>query len=315
MSAFNDDILYYKNLIDNSIVNIYKTGPKLLLDPINHILYGGKRFRPILCLLVNKSLNGKENMAIDCSLSIELLHIFSLIHDDIMDDDALRHSRETIHCKWNVPVAILAGDAILGLAFKRLNKVENKIKEFFNSALIAVCEGQALDIEYESLDKISLEEYIKMIDLKTGHMISLCMQLGAITATNDQSIIDEMQSIGSYIGRAFQIQDDLLEITSSANIIGKNLNSDILLNKKTFLTVDAYEKKADKIDSLKKKYKDDDEKMIIKYKELLHDEGIVDNALVYIDKIFNDAENKLKRINLNDSCLNEFINYVKNREC
>ena len=315
MSVYNDDISYFKKLIDDSLINVYTDGPKLLLDPINHIILGGKRLRPILLLLVNKSLNGKQENAINCAISVELLHIFSLIHDDIMDNDNIRHSKKTIHSKWNIPIAILAGDAILGLAFNGLNKVKNEIKELFNSALIAVCEGQALDIEYESLNKISLDCYIKMIDLKTGHMIALCMSVGSITATDDQNIVDEMKSIGVCIGRAFQIQDDLLEVTSNSTIMGKNVDSDILLNKKTFLTVYAFEKIPDKIDFLKNEYKNDSSQIVEKYKKLLHEEGIVKDARLYIDKILNDAESKLKRINLNDNCLDEFINYVKVRKC
>ena len=315
MSTYSTDFQNYRELINDRLSKVYTEGPNLLLDPINHILNGGKRIRPILCLLVNKSLNGNEKVALDCSISVELLHIFSLIHDDIMDGDNLRHSIETIHSKWNISVAVLAGDAVLGLAFKGLNNVSNNIKELFNSALIAVCEGQALDIEYESCKTITLDNYIKMIDLKTGHMISLCMQLGSMTSSSDDVTISTMKSIGNDIGRAFQIQDDLLEVISTSSIMGKNVESDILLNKKTFLTIDASQKIPEKIEIVKNKHKDDYKSMIIDYKSLLTMEGIVDNASLYINNLLKNAEHKLNNLKLYDNCLYEFINYIKDRKC
>ena len=152
----------YKIIINNELKDIYLNGPKLLKEPICYILNGGgKRLRPILCLLSFESLNKKKinNEVVSVAIAVELLHIFTLIHDDIMDSDTMRHGKETIHHKWNIPIGILSGDAVLALALKKINYSSNNIKENFNKALLKVCEGQALDIEYESFDSLSIDKY------------------------------------------------------------------------------------------------------------------------------------------------------------
>ena len=134
---FNDKIIYYRELINNELVDIYNKGPENISEPINHILRGGKRFRPILCLLTTLSLKGDKKSAIIIGTAIELLHNFSLIHDDIMDNDNIMHGYETIHNKWNKSIAILSGDAVLALALLKLNYLKkNKsiiIQEFNNT--------------------------------------------------------------------------------------------------------------------------------------------------------------------------------------
>ena len=240
--SFNKDMDCFKQLVNDELNNIYLSGPLLLKEPINYIIRGGKRLRPSLCLLICNAFNKNVSKALVPAVSIELLHLFSLIHDDIMDNDDIRHNQLTLHKKWNISVAILAGDAILALAFKRLNNTENSIKELFNSALIAVCEGQALDIEYEGLKNISNKEYFKMIDLKTGFLIGLSAQMGATVANVADEISLAIRDYGRLLGRAFQMQDDCLEIFSNSENMGKSLESDILLGKKTFLMIQALER-------------------------------------------------------------------------
>ena len=315
MSNFNKDLQDYKSIIDESLLEIYKEGPELLKNPINHIIKGGKRLRPILCMMTTESLGEDYRKSIDCSVSIELLHIFSLIHDDIMDNDNLRHGDLTIHKKWNLSIGILSGDAVLALAFNRLNKVDNKIKELFNSALIAVCEGQAFDLEYESRNDISIKEYLNMISLKTSHMIGLCSRLGAIISNSDSSTVSTMNRFGELLGIAFQIQDDILEVISDVDNMGKNLNSDIILNKKTFLHIKAREMIPDKIDKIMYTFKDDENLMVKKYKEILIKEEVVAFAESYTDDIFLDAKSCLKKVKLNNDNLEKFINHIRNRKC
>jgi len=247
----------YKSLIDSRLGIVYTNGPKLLKEPINHILHGGKRIRPLLCMIVNDACSGKVEEVIDVAVSIELLHIFSLVHDDIMDGDQLRHGIKTIHEKWDNSIAILSGDAILALAFKGLNSSSNLIKQKFNSALIAVCEGQALDIEYQELDKISLDQYYDMINLKTGHMLGLSAEIGALISNESSYEAGTYKKMGLLIGKVFQIQDDLLEITSSSNAMGKSLSSDILLNKKTYLMIKAENSFPGSLDNIYKRYSKD----------------------------------------------------------
>ena len=313
---FEDKIKKFQYLINQEIDNIYLKGPKLLKNPINHITSGGKRLRPILCMLIADMNNIDIKKSLIPAVSIELLHIFSLVHDDIMDNDDYRHNKPTIHNKWSVPVAILSGDAILALAFKRLNECNNKIKEMFNSALIAVCEGQALDIEYESYDSISLEQYFSMIDLKTGHMLGLSAELGGMISTLNQTDLAVLRKFGQLLGRAFQVQDDLLEVISSKDSMGKSLNSDFLLNKKTFLMIKANEVCSKKISELLLKIKKDPSYNIKReYLHILNKNNIISDTELYIDDIFNNAINILDTLKLFDNNLYEFINYIRRRKC
>ena len=168
---FDDNIKKFKDVIDNKITSVYVSGPEIINEPINYILSGGKRIRPLLCFLSYfSSIDNREinDDLLNVSLSIELLHNFTLIHDDIMDMDDLRHGKQTIHSKWNNSIAILSGDAMLSVALTNLNKIKNKNKNKvinkFHNALIEVCEGQALDIHYQTKSDISIDEYISMID-------------------------------------------------------------------------------------------------------------------------------------------------------
>ena len=310
MSKFEIHLVELREKIDDSLKQVYQNGPKLLKDPINHVIVGGKRLRPILCMLTAESLGSNSKKVIDAAISIELLHIFSLIHDDIKDNDNLRHGNETIHKKWGLPTGILAGDAVLALAFNGLNKLDNEIKELFNSALIAVCEGQALDLEYENKKNVTIDEYLYMINLKTSHMLGLSSQLGAFIANSDNNTVLKMNTFGKLLGNAFQIQDDLLEVTSDSKIMGKTLNSDYQLNKKTFLYLKAKEIIPDKLELLIK-----NNNGFSDYKNLLLSEGIVDLTKTYIDNVFDDAVDCILSLKLNNDNLLNFLNYVKDRKC
>ena len=312
-STFKNKLYSYKHVVDNELLNIYPSGPKLIKNPINHVITGGKRLRPSLCLLIYNAFNKDISKALIPAISIELLHLFSLVHDDIMDNDDLRHSKKTIHKKWNVPVAILAGDSILALAFKRLNSADNSIKELFNSALIAVCEGQALDIEYELSDNISEEEYFNMIDLKTGHMLGLSAQLGGILSSLSIKEQLKLKKYGTLIGRAFQIQDDILEVMSDSSVMGKSLDSDFILGKKTFLMIQAKKKFPIAFKEIINQSKTDYHLSIKSYKKLIVDNNVIDYSVNYVNNTYNEAASLVDGILPNDSLLN-FIEILKNRK-
>ena len=310
----NKLIKEYKNLIDSKLKLVYPNGPKLLKEPINHILYGGKRIRPLLCMLVYDACNGKVKNVIDVAISIELLHIFSLVHDDIMDGDQLRHGIKTIHEKWDNSIAILSGDAILALAFKGLNSSPNLIKQKFNSALIAVCEGQALDIEYQDLDKISLNDYFEMINLKTAYMIGLSAEIGALLANKSSENANSYKMMGLLLGKVFQIQDDLLEITSSADTMGKSLSSDILLNKKTYLMIQAENKFPGVLDQIYKKNNKDLPLLKKEIRNFLFDNNIIEETTDYISSIFIEIDNILKSNNQSNENIIKLVDFIRRRE-
>lgn len=310
---FKNNLIFFKESIDKELLKIYPLGPELLKKPIDYVVTGGKRLRPSLCLLICNSFNKNISKALIPAVSIELLHLFSLVHDDIMDNDDYRHSKKTIHKKWNVPVAILVGDAILALAFKRLNNADHSIKELFNSALIAVCEGQALDIEYELLDHITEKEYLNMIDLKTGHMLGLSAQLGGILSNLSIDKQSKLKNYGTLIGRAFQIQDDILEVMSNTMVMGKSLDSDFILGKKTYLMIKAKDKCPKEMIKIQKQSKKDYSLAFTMYKDLLIKEGIIDQSISFVNNTFNEAELISQNI-ISDNSLINFIKILKNRK-
>ena len=304
----------YKLIIDDELKSIYNNGPKLLKEPIDHILNGGKRLRPILCLLSFESLNKKINSeVISVAIGIELLHIFTLIHDDIMDNDIMRHGKSTIHHKWNIPIGILAGDAVLALALSKINNCSNDIKKNFNKALLKVCEGQALDIEYESLPSLNIDEYFNMINLKTGYMLGLSAQLGSLSAGIDLNSSNKFMDFGMLLGEAFQLQDDLLEIVSTKEQMGKTLMSDIILNKKTYIYLIAQKYYPSELKQIFKDFSNDNFKLNKRFKEFLYDKNIIDKCEMKIASAFHKINNLLKDLNVNNNDLKVFVNSIRNR--
>lgn len=215
-----------------------------LYQPMKYTLGArGKRIRPILVFLVGEGLGAKHEQLIPPALAVEILHTFTLVHDDIMDDDTHRRGRPTVHIKWDVNTAILSGDALMSLAFNTLMQTKSpniaRIGEEFSQAMLEICEGQVMDLEFEKQDDIEQNDYLGMVAKKTGRLLGLSCQLGALVSESDSEIINEMGKFGQEIGQAFQIQDDILEITSNECEMGKSLGSDMSKGKKTFPIVSA----------------------------------------------------------------------------
>lgn len=220
--------------------------PKYIYDPIRYVMEGsGKRLRPIIVNLVGTVFGVSKDDLLNAGLAVELLHNFTLVHDDIMDQDNLRHGKETVHKKWDESTAILAGDGIYAIAQILITRVKvNPLKAVhaFNKATLFVCEGQAYDKEFEHNHEIILDQYLTMIQKKTGWLIGFCAELGGILGDQPEAIINELRSYGLNLGIAFQIQDDILEIFSDTKSMGKSLGSDLIAGKQTILTVLARQK-------------------------------------------------------------------------
>ena len=237
---------YYK-LIESAIKELHFNGqPVSLYEPANYMMsLGGKRIRPILTLMSCKMFDGDINIAIQPAVSMEVFHNFTLVHDDFMDNAAMRRGKKTVHEKWNAPTAILAGDVMLVLAYKLLSESSgSKMPEMiglFNETAIKVCEGQQLDMEFQGKDEISIEEYIDMIGLKTAALLAGCLKMGAIIAGADKKEADLIYTFGYTLGISFQIQDDLLDSFGDPKTFGKSIGGDIVENKKTFLAIKARE--------------------------------------------------------------------------
>ena len=217
--------------------------PEYLYGPIKYSLKGkGKRFRPILVHLSGRKYKVDPEDIMKVSLAVELLHCFTLIHDDIMDSDSTRRNMPTLHKRYDISAAILAGDGIFTISQLILNGIESKPTQFlmlYNQMVLEICEGQALDKDYEAKEYITLDDYISMVEKKTGALLAACCYLPAILAGETEDTIKILRKAGEKLGVAFQIQDDLFEIFGDEARMGKSLGSDILSNKNTAIAIES----------------------------------------------------------------------------
>ncbi len=224
-----------------------KGRPSELYEPIGYILsLGGKRLRPLLCLAGCDVFDKPLDDARHAALAIELFHNFSLIHDDILDQAPLRRGKQTVHEKWNTNIAILSGDGMLVKSFESLcacdpAKVPSLLRLFSETAM-AVCEGQQLDMNFETQQGVTVDDYIRMITGKTAVLLGCSLQMGAVCAGADAGSQAHLYEFGKHIGIAFQLMDDVLDVyASDKGKFGKQVGGDILANKKTFLLLKAFE--------------------------------------------------------------------------
>jgi len=234
--------------IDTRLGNILKDrSPKSLYNPGAYIINSkGKRIRPMLVLLSAKAVGGKFNNVYNAAVAVELLHNFTLVHDDIMDNADKRRGRLTLHKKYDNNTAILVGDSLLSVAYEYLLKDCNGNAKYiissFTKGLIEVCEGQSLDTDFEQRKNVTLNEYIVMIKKKTAALAKMCCEIGASLGGGSKEEIKALANYGSNLGIAFQIQDDLLDITADEEKFGKKIGGDLIEGKKTYLLIKALEK-------------------------------------------------------------------------
>jgi len=204
---------------------------------------GGKRIRAVLVLLSCGAVSGHVEDAVPAAVAMEVLHNFTLVHDDVMDNADLRRGRPTVHKKWDANIAILAGDELLAHAYCSLLRTRsarlNDVLHLFTDAFMQVCDGQALDKECEQRARVGLEEYDIMIAKKTGRMIAAATEIGATIGGGSPMEIAALRRFGEHLGRAFQIKDDLLDVVGDEREFGKAIGGDIVEGKKTFLLLTA----------------------------------------------------------------------------
>ena len=240
-------MIEYQNQIEQALKNKkYGSVPRELYEPIEYIMsLGGKRLRPVLVFVGCDFFNGDTTKALHPAIAIELFHNFTLVHDDLMDKAPLRRNQSTVHKKWNDSTAILSGDTMLVRAYQELCKSDMvllpKLLELFSDTAIKVCEGQQLDMNYEKLQKVSIAQYMKMIELKTAVLLGGSLKMGALIAGADEKNAQNLYDFGKHIGIAFQLQDDFLDVYADAEKFGKQKGGDIVANKKTYLLLKAME--------------------------------------------------------------------------
>lgn len=242
---FNSD--YLRELSDKVITNLavpQEAGK--LFEPVRYIMsLGGKRLRPVMCLMACNLFNDKIDDAVMPAVGIEVFHNFTLVHDDIIDKADLRRGSPTVHSKWGSDQAVLSGDVMAFVATECIGQAPERVLartlRLFNKTAIEVCTGQQLDIDYEKKGLVTEGEYIRMIELKTAVLIAASLKIGAIIGDASEKDQDLLYEFGRSLGLAFQIQDDVLDTYGDTRMFGKKTGSDIVANKKTYLLVKALE--------------------------------------------------------------------------
>ena len=227
----------------------FKGQPKELYEPIAYtILQSGKRLRPMLCLLANEMFGGDEQQALWPALALETFHNFTLIHDDIMDKAPMRRGMPTVYQKWNADIAILSGDAMLAKAFQFALKPKKgaELAQQLGKVAIEICEGQQMDLNFETLGDVTIDEYLEMIRLKTAVLLATALQMGATVGDATTTDIQHLYDFGINMGMSFQLQDDILDLYSDVEVFGKRHGGDIAENKKTYLYLKALELASEK---------------------------------------------------------------------
>lgn len=279
--------------------------PSSLYEPGSYIINsGGKRLRPLLVLLSSKAVGGKFENAYNAAAAVEMLHNFTLVHDDIMDNANKRRGRLTLHKMYDHSTAILVGDSLLSIAYEYLlkdcNSNSKQVIASFTQGLIEVCEGQSLDTDFESRKNVSLSEYISMIKKKTAAMAEMCCRIGALLGGGTNSEVNALGRYGLNLGIAFQIQDDLLDISADEKKFGKTIGGDLVEGKKTYLFLEALEKSKgeDRKKLLKVIERNGVRKnQVLNYKMIYERLGVLDDARREIKAYTQKA---LKSINLLD---------------
>ncbi|OCX53535.1 isoprenyl synthetase [Mucilaginibacter sp. PPCGB 2223] len=240
-------IPYLQQLVTKALASKkYGHEPVELYEPIDYIMsLGGKRLRPCLLLMACDLFGGDIQKALSAAIGIEVFHNFTLMHDDIMDKAPLRRGKPTVHEKWDTNVAILSGDVMMVEANRLMMLVDDSILrpvlDAFNETATGVCEGQQIDMNFESRDRVSVDEYINMIRLKTAVLLGGLMKIGALIAGASPADAALLYNFGEQLGIAFQLQDDILDVYGDPEKFGKQVGGDILSNKKTYLLIKALE--------------------------------------------------------------------------
>jgi len=242
-----NDLAAYNLAVEQEINEIdFPLYPSNLYDPLRYFMkLGGKRIRPLLTLLGTELFGNNKESALHAAVAIEVFHNFSLIHDDFMDEAPLRRNQETVHVKWNNNIALLSGDVLLVKAYQLLAKQKNEhlpdLLHLFNKTAIEVCEGQQMDMDFETRSDVSIVEYVEMIRLKTSVLLGCALEMGGIIANASASDCQLIYDFGQHIGIAFQIQDDILDLYANPEKFGKQVGGDVIANKKTLLNLKAFE--------------------------------------------------------------------------
>ena len=301
--------------------------PKELYDPIAYILsIGGKRIRPKMCLAAHSLFSSKvDRDVLYPAIALDVFHAFTLIHDDIMDKADMRRGQLTIHKKWNDNIAILSGDVMSIQAYEYMayapKEVLPEVMKVFTQTAIQVCEGQQFDMNFEDCPIITMDEYLKMIGLKTAVLIACSAKIGALIGGASEEEAQALYDFGYQLGIAFQITDDYLDVYADPNVFGKNIGGDITNNKKSWLLVktmkEAVGEDKDELNAILALSEEQAEEKIARMKALYNKLDIAAAAEKEIDKYYSSALASLAKVEMDDDkrgMMEEFAYQIVKRQ-
>lgn len=304
-------------------VRHFPTEPASLYDADEYFLsLGGKRVRPVMCLMGNELFDDINPDAWPVAAAIELFHNFTLIHDDIMDKAPLRRNQPTVHAKYGESTALLSGDVMLIVAYDYLNKIHtdhlHQVIRLFNRTAKEVCEGQQLDMDFEKQETVKMDEYIRMIELKTSVLLAASLRLGAVLGGAGQSNQEHIYDFGRNLGIAFQIQDDYLDAYGDPAKFGKQPGGDIMANKKTFLMIKALESaNPAQLKELKRLMQENPDDKVARVLSIFDDCGVNKWAANLKEKYITEAFEHLKEmavVSVRKEPMRELAHFLVQRE-
>ena len=304
----------------------YVEEPVSLFEPIKYIMEdGGKRLRPVLALLAYNLYRDDVEKILKSVIGIEIFHNYTLLHDDVMDDAELRRGRQTVHKKWNSNVAILSGDAAAITAYRMIESVDDeylrRVIDGFNQVAMDVCKGQQYDMEFETRDDVTEQEYIDMIYLKTSVLIAGSIRHGALVAGAPEHEYNALYDFGGYLGLVFQLQDDYLDVYGDVAEFGKKIGGDILCNKKTYMLIKALELASPEDKALLKEWiakkEFDPQEKIKAVTEIYNRTGIKEVVMSKIDSYMAKSREALAMVDVPEErkvYFREMVDYIGGRK-
>ena len=313
-----DEILNKVNLFISNLP--YHRRPESLYEPIKYVLsMGGKRIRPTLMLLAYDMFRDDPEHILMQAVALETYHNYTLLHDDLMDHADLRRGHETVHKRWNDNQAILSGDSMLVLAYERMAQCPadklGEVLSLFTQTALEIGEGQQYDIDFETRNDVSEDEYIEMIRLKTSVLLACALKIGAVLAGASKADADNLYKFGEQIGLAFQLQDDYLDVYGDPKIFGKAIGGDIVSNKKTYMLINAFNR-ADssqraELQRLINTESFDRDKKVAAVTALYNEMSIDKMAKNKMDFFYEQSQRYLDRVSVQEECKCELRAYAE----
>ena len=316
MRNYTEITQLFETALQHEIEEIKLLQPSNLYNPVIYTLnMGGKRIRPALLTMAYEMFDEKIEKAFPAAMAIEMFHNFTLLHDDMMDGASMRRNKETIHIKYSNNTAILSGDAMSIISYDYINRCETQhyreVIEIFTNTALKICEGQQYDMDFETRNDVTVDEYLHMIGLKTAILLAASLKIGALLANAPKTDAQLLYDFGFNLGMAFQLQDDYLDTYGDSETFGKKIGGDIVSNKKTFLMLKALElAKGNQLDELNRLISEETIDMQNKINRVIaiYDQvDVVSHSKEIMESYYNKAIACFNKVNLEQAKKSELL--------